>query len=96
MKLSIYRRKDLEKSGIRAIRKKVEKNVKKVLTFSLRSYIITLASRIERTKQSFSRGEKHWRLSFGVWLSLARALVWDQEVAGSNPVTRLHAGVVQW
>ena len=25
------------------------------------------------TKQSFSRGEKHWRLSFGVWLSLARA-----------------------
>ena len=23
----------------------------------------------------------------GVWLSLARALVWDQEAAGSNPVT---------
>ena len=23
-------------------------------------------------------------------------LVWDQEVAGSNPVTPTHAGVVQW
>ena len=23
-------------------------------------------------------------------------LVWDQEVAGSNPVTPIYAGVVQW
>ena len=47
---------------------------------------------------------------FGVWLSLVERLVWDQEVAGSNPVTPTStgyhfnignnffylAGVVQW
>ena len=39
---------------------------------------------------------------YGVWLSLAERLVWDQEAAGSNPVTPRsellteYAGVVQW
>ncbi len=28
----------------------------------------------------------------GVWLSLAERLVWDQEVAGSNPVTPIPNG----
>ncbi len=36
----------------------------------------------------------------GVWLSLVEHLVWDQGVAGSNPVTPtsnyIYAGVVQW
>ena len=39
--------------------------------------------------------------NIGVWLSLVEHLVWDQGVAGSNPVTPIvlpisHAGVVQW
>ena len=29
---------------------------------------------------------------FGVWLSLVERLVWDQEVAGSNPVTPTSTG----
>ena len=87
MKLSIYRRKDLEKSGIRAIRKKVEKNVKKVLTFSLRSYIITLASRIERQNKASQEVKSIGDYPSGCGSAWLERLVWDQEVAGSNPVT---------
>lgn len=31
--------------------------------------------------------EKQIKPETGVWLSLVERLVWDQEVAGSNPVT---------
>ncbi len=96
MKLSIYRRKDLEKSGIRAIRKKLKKNVKKVLTFSLRSYIITLASRIERQNKASQEVKSIGDYPSGCGSAWLERLVWDQEVAGSNPVTPTYAGVVQW
>ena len=36
-----------------------------------------------------------WQLS-GCGSAWLERLVWDQEVAGSNPVTPICAGVVQW
>ena len=65
--------------------KKNKKNFKKVLTFKKVCNIITLAL-LECEKSS----------GFGpVWLG---CLIWDQEVAGSSPVTptKQCAGVVQW
>ena len=72
--------------------KKVKKIIKKVLTFSLHSYIITLASRIRRTLKEKDI-ENNPSGCGSAWLE---RLVWDQEVAGSNPVTPTYAGVVQW
>ena len=90
MKLSIYRRKALEKSGIQAIRKKLKK-CKKVLTFSLRSYIITLASRIERQNKASQEVKSIGDYPSGCGSAWLERLVWDQEVAGSNPVTLTYA-----
>ena len=65
---------------------KIEKIIKKLLTFILSYYIILLVSRRKRQiKQPSGCGS--------AWLE---RLVWDQEVAGSNPVTPTYAGVVQW
>ena len=75
---------------------KVEKNVKKVLTFSLRSYIITLASRIERQNKASQEVKSIGDYPSGCGSAWLERLVWDQEVAGSNPVTPTYAGVVQW
>lgn len=78
-------------AGLQTCRKNFEKNSKKVLTDGIPYNIIILAL----------RNRANARNKNGVWLSLARALVWDQEVAGSNPVTPTlqlnnYAGVVQW
>ncbi len=35
-------------------------------------------------------------ISIEVWLSLVERLVWDQDVAGSNPVASTSIGVVLW
>ena len=48
-----------------------------MLTFRKTFHIITLASRQNALVAT----------SYGVWLSLVEHLVWDQGVAGSNPVT---------
>ena len=53
-----------------------------MLTFLDLSYIITLASQIRRSKVNPSG-------CGSVWLE---RLVWDQEVAGSNPVTPTSCG----
>ena len=65
--------------------KEVEKNVKKVLTFSLRSYIITLASRIERQNKASQEVKSIGDYPSGCGSAWLERLVWDQEVAGSNP-----------
>ena len=57
--------------------KKNKKNLKKVLTFRVYSYIILFASN-ESAKTKVLTG------CGSAWLE---RLVWDQEVAGSNPVT---------
>ena len=72
--------------GFETLIKKNKKNLKKVLTFEISSYIITLAS---------GRDAKNNKTS-GCGSAWLERLVWDQEVAGSNPVTPIHAGVVQW
>ena len=46
-----------------------------------------------------SPGEDAWQArknTTGCGSAWLERLVWDQEVAGSNPVTPIHAGVVQW
>ena len=68
--------------------KEVKKNVKKVLTFSLRSYIITLASRIERQNKASQEVKSIGDYPSGCGSAWLERLVWDQEVAGSSPVSR--------
>lgn len=55
-----------------------EKNLKIVLTITL----IRIYNRTCVAGQVMNK-----TLPNGVWLSLVERLVWDQEVAGSNPVT---------
>ena len=72
-----------------------------MLTLFSSSYIITLALREIRKTQ-----KKQYRLlikeSTGCGSAWLERLIWDQEVAGSNPVTptlnslKPYAGVVQW
>ena len=76
---------------VERILKKIEKNSKKVLTDSTPYNIIILALR--------NRANARNKTGCGsAWLE---RLIWDQEVAGSNPVTPTlqinnYAGVVQW
>ena len=77
-----------------------------MLTFSLRSYIITLASRIERQNKASQEVKSIGDYPSGCGSAWLERLVWDQEAAGSNPVTptavtttlpfQRNAGVVQW
>ena len=63
------------------------------------SYIITLASSERRIRKSIWLIFKESTGCGSAWLE---RLIWDQEVAGSNPVTptqnslKPYAGVVQW
>ena len=63
------------------------------------SYIITLASSERRKRKSIWLIFKESTGCGSAWLE---RLIWDQEVAGSNPVTptqnslKPYAGVVQW
>ena len=61
-----------------------------MLTFSLRSYIITLASRIERQNKASQEVKSIGDYPSGCGSAWLERLVWDQEVAGSNPVTPIH------
>ncbi len=42
------------------------------------------------------KDKKRKSITTGCGSAWLERLVWDQEVAGSNPVTPIHAGVVQW
>ena len=53
------------------------KKIKKLLTILETHYIITIASRGGRQKMNIAGCGSAW----------LERLVWDQEVAGSNPVT---------
>ena len=57
--------------------KKLKKSCKNILTLLKSYYIITLASRQTETKTVVTGCGSAW----------LERLVWDQEVAGSNPVT---------
>ena len=73
-----------------------EKNIKKVLTLGVSCTIIILASRGKREAKQKKFAGKQIPGCGSAWLE---RLIWDQEVAGSNPVTptyNLSAGVVQW
>ena len=63
-----------------------------MLTFSLRSYIITLASRIERQNKASQEVKSIGDYPSGCGSAWLERLVWDQEVAGSNPVTPTTCG----
>ncbi len=79
-------------------RNRKKKSTKKVLTFLFTSYIICLASDRQAKFESANLIDVISPGCGSVWLE---CLIWDQEVAGSNPVTptdyHMHyAGVVQW
>ena len=47
-----------------------------------------------RDMTNIKKNDKHFVPGCGsAWLE---RLIWDQEAAGSNPVTPISAGVVQW
>ena len=89
-------RKPCKIKGLRKNNKKIKKVLKKVLTFPGVHYIIPNVPR------------KWWpKCVTGCGSAWLERLVWDQEVAGSNPVTPIFfrlkgrkeqtcAGVVQW
>ena len=60
-----------------------------MLTYLKTSGIVYLVA----GQESYGGQEKALTGCGSAWLE---RLVWDQEVAGSNPVTPIHAGVVQW
>ena len=65
--------------------KKIIKKIKKVVDIFF-SLLYTNSCVTERTQTNPSGCGSAW----------LERLVWDQEVAGSNPVTPTYAGVVQW
>ena len=58
-----------------------------MLTSTQDYHIIGRALRVRQERENSIPG------CGSAWLE---RLVWDQEVAGSNPVTPIYAGVVQW
>ena len=56
------------------------------------SYIITLASRIERQNKASQEVKSIGDYPSGCGSAWLERLVWDQEVAGSNPVTPMSCG----
>ncbi len=52
--------------------------------------IIYLAFRVTQKSSEVLMGH---RSKYEVWLSLVERLVWDQEAAGSNPVTSIYMRV---
>ena len=74
-------------SHLNTLIEKNKKILKKQLTFA-ESYTIIISASVEGCKGKESGCGSAW----------LERLVWDQEVAGSNPVTPTEtlAGVVQW
>ena len=65
-------------------------NVKKVLTFWDTSYIITFASQTG-DEMLYGIGTTRWMpITSGCGSAWLERLVWDQEAAGSNPVTPIY------
>ena len=78
--------------GFETLIKKIKKILKKVLTFLASAGIVYLVA----GQESSDDNKKTLSGCGSAWLE---RLVWDQEVAGSNPVTPTKftfAGVVQW
>lgn len=77
------------KNGLRNSKKSIIKKIKKEVDIcGVLMYNTTCVKRVPQNTQKVNRA--------GCGSAWLERLVWDQEVAGSNPVTPIDAGVVQW